>query len=185
MSGFERRFRSASKGVSLSLIVPIYNEEGNIPVLCERMADVLGKLSITYEIVAVNDGSRDGSLDQLQSEAAKDGHIKVIDLRRNYGQTAAIMAGIDHASGDILVTIDADLQNDPNDIPMLIDKLEEGYDVVSGWRKDRKDAAIRRNFVSSLANRMISKISGVHLRDYGCTLKAYRHDVLDGMRLYG
>ena len=109
----------------------------------------------------------------------------MIDLRRNYGQTAAIMAGIDHASGEIIVMIDADLQNDPADIPALVAKLGEGYDVVSGWRKERKDAPIRRNLVSSIANRLISWISGVKLNDYGCTLKAYRREVLQSMRLYG
>src|SRR5262249_19196595 len=111
--------------------------------------------------------------------------LKIVDFRRNYGQTAAMMAAIDHAQGDVVVSIDGDLQNDPEDIPRLVEEMSKGYDVVSGWRKDRKDAAIRRNFVSRVANRLISKISGVHLHDYGCTLKAYRKDVVSGVRLYG
>jgi dolichol-phosphate mannosyltransferase len=138
-----------------------------------------------FEVIAVNDGSSDGTLAQLKQQAERYPELKIIDLRRNYGQTAALMAGIDHSSGEIIVMIDADLQNDPADIPRLIDKLNEGYDVVSGWRKDRDDSAIRRVLVSRIANRFISRISGVRLNDYGCTLKAYRRDVLNGMRLYG
>jgi dolichol-phosphate mannosyltransferase len=138
-----------------------------------------------FEVIAVNDGSQDGSSRELKEEAARYPELKVVNLRRNYGQTAALMAAIDHASAPIIVMIDADLQNDPEDIPQLVAKLHEGYDVVSGWRKDRKDAAVRRNLVSRLANRLISRISGVPLNDYGCTLKAYRRDVLSGMRLYG
>jgi dolichol-phosphate mannosyltransferase len=138
-----------------------------------------------YEIIMVNDGSRDGSLAELRRLAQQHPEVKVLDLKRNSGQTAALMCGIDHSTGDIIIPIDADLQNDPADIPNLLAKLNEGYDVVSGWRRDRKDAAIRRNFVSSVANRVISKISGVHLRDYGCSLKAYRRSVLEGVRLYG
>jgi dolichol-phosphate mannosyltransferase len=171
--------------IKLSVVIPIYNEEQNISLLCERLMAVLRNLGQTFEVIAVNDGSRDGSLAELNAEAARNPQFKVIDLRRNYGQTAALMAGIDHASGDIVVTIDADLQNDPEDIPLLLEQIELGYDVVSGWRKDRKDAKITRNFVSSIANWVISWISGVKLQDYGCTLKAYRHEVLKGMRLYG
>jgi dolichol-phosphate mannosyltransferase len=170
---------------SVSVIVPVYNEQGNIGPICRALTDVLGTLGLRYEIILVNDGSTDGSLAEMRSAIAEFPRIKAIDLRRNYGQTAALMAGIDHASGEVIIPIDADLQNDPADIPALIEKLREGYDVVSGWRKTRHDSAIRRNLVSRLANRLISLISGVHLHDYGCTLKAYRVDVIKGHRLYG
>ena len=167
------------------MLIPIYNEEKNIPILFEHLFKVLDQLSYEFEVVAVNDGSRDGSLAQLREVANRRSELKIVDFRRNYGQTAAIMAAIDYASGDILISMDADLQNDPEDIPRLIDRMSDGYDVVSGWRKDRQDAAIRRNFVSRIANRLISSVSGVRLHDYGCTLKAYRSDVVKGVRLYG
>jgi dolichol-phosphate mannosyltransferase len=169
----------------LSIISPIYNEEENIPLLVERLFAVLGAMGGEFEVIMVNDGSTDRSFAILRAEAEKRPELKVIDLKRNMGQTAALMAGIDHSRGDILIAIDADLQNDPEDIPKLLEKLDEGFDVVSGWRQDRKDAALRRNFVSRVANRLISWVSGVHLHDYGCTLKAYRRDVLEGVRLYG
>jgi glycosyltransferase involved in cell wall biosynthesis len=169
----------------ISVVIPIYNEEGNIPLLCERLFAVLRSHFVHFEVVAVNDGSQDGSARELDEAAACHRELKVVNLRRNYGQTAALMAGIDHGSAPIIVMIDADLQNDPEDIPQLVARLNEGYDVVSGWRKERKDAAVRRNFVSRVANRLISRISGVPLHDYGCTLKAYRRDVLQGIRLYG
>jgi glycosyltransferase involved in cell wall biosynthesis len=179
------RPEAAQASVFLSVITPIYNEEKNIPILVERLLDVLAKLGKPFEIIAVNDGSRDGSFAELRKQALLHSELKVVDFRRNYGQTAAIMAGIDHAGGDVIVSIDSDLQNDPEDIPSLLAKLEEGFDVVSGWRKDRKDAEVRRNFVSRVANRVISGISGVRLHDYGCTLKAYRADMVKDMRLYG
>jgi glycosyltransferase involved in cell wall biosynthesis len=169
----------------VSVVVPVFNEQGNIPGLCDRLIAVLRPVFGNFEIIAVNDGSRDNSLGELKDAALRYRELRVVDLRRNYGQTAALMAGIDHASADVIVLIDADLQNEPEDIPRLVAKLAEGYDVVSGWRKERKDAAIRRNMPSRLANHLISYISGVRLRDYGCTLKAYRRDVLKGMRLYG
>ncbi|MEI9987740.1 MAG: glycosyltransferase family 2 protein [Aliidongia sp.] len=169
----------------LSVIVPIYNEEESIDRMLLRLFEVLDRLQHRFEIIAVNDGSRDGSLALLRAAALQRPELKLVNFRRNYGQTAAMMAGIDHASGDIIVAIDADLQNDPDDIPALLDKLEEGFDVVSGWRKHRQDAAIRRNFVSKVANKVISRISGVALSDYGCTLKVYRKEVIKGVRLYG
>lgn len=178
----ESRDRSVPR---ISVIVPIYNEEQNIPILGKALFDVLDRLGSSFEIICVNDGSKDSSLERLRELAVLRAEFKIVDFRRNYGQTAAIMAGIDHAAGDIIVSIDADLQNDPEDIPELIAKLEDGNDVVSGWRRDRKDAAIRRNLVSRIANKLISGISGVHLNDYGCTLKAYRRDVIKGVRLYG
>ncbi|SDR64039.1 dolichol-phosphate mannosyltransferase [Rhizobiales bacterium GAS113] len=181
----QHQLQSPLGPIYLSLVVPIYNEEESIPILLEALLAVLDNIGRRFEVIAVNDGSSDGSTTQLKKAAADRPEIKVIEFRQNAGQTAALMAGIDHASGDVIVTIDADLQNDPEDIPRLLEKLDEGYDVVSGWRKDRQDAAIRRNLVSRIANRLISAISGVRLRDYGCTLKAYRREVLSGMRLYG
>jgi dolichol-phosphate mannosyltransferase len=175
----------AADVVDVSIVIPIYNEEANIVTLFDRLLPVLDRLPSPFEVIAVNDGSRDGSLAQLRRIAELRPEVRVVDFRRNFGQTAAMMAGIDFARGRIVVSIDADLQNDPEDIPILLDKLAEGYDVVSGWRRDRKDAALRRNFVSRVANALISRISGVQLNDYGCTLKAYRRDVLAGMRLYG
>ena len=173
------------KSQKISVIVPIFNEEQNINPLLNALFAVLQTLGRDFEIVAVNDGSTDRTYEQLSAAAAKHPQLRVINFRRNFGQTAAIMAGIDHSSGDVLIFIDADLQNDPEDIPRLLAKLEEGYDVVSGWRKDRKDARIRRNFMSRAANTFISWYSGVYLSDYGCTLKAYRADVIRDVRLYG
>ena len=170
---------------SISVIVPVYVEEDSIEPLFAVLVPVLKGLGRNFEIIAVNDGSHDSSLQRLCTASASIPELRIIDFRRNYGQTAAIMAGIDHASGNIIVTIDADLQNDPKDIPVLLAKLDEGYDVVSGWRKDRKDDAIRRNLVSRIANVIISWVSGVRLKDYGCTLKVYRKDVLKDVRLYG
>jgi glycosyltransferase involved in cell wall biosynthesis len=169
----------------ISVIVPIYNEQDSIERLLARLFEVLDRLPHRFEIIAVNDGSRDGSLALLRAAALLRPELKLVNFRRNYGQTAAMMAGIDHASGEVIVAIDADLQNDPDDIPLLLDKLEEGFDVVSGWRRERQDAPIRRNLVSRIANLLISRISGVALNDYGCTLKAYRKEVIKGVRLYG
>jgi len=139
-----------------------------------------------WEVVLVDDGSKDGSLDVLTEIAEKDPeHVRVVVFRRNFGQTAAIAAGIDHSEGKIIILLDADLQNDPADIPMLLDKLDEGYDLVSGWRKDRKDNRLTRTIPSNMANGLISWVTGVHLHDYGCTLKAYRREALEGFRLYG
>jgi len=169
----------------LTVVMPIYNEEESISPLLEGLVAELDGLYDSYEIIAVNDGSRDASQQVLEAAAEHYPQLKIIQFRRNAGQTAALMAGIDHARGDVIVTIDADLQNDPRDIPLMLAKLGEGYDVVSGWRQSRQDAAIRRNLVSRIANRLISRISGVRLHDFGCTLKAYRKEVLQGMRLYG
>jgi glycosyltransferase involved in cell wall biosynthesis len=177
---------SASEAVTeLSVIVPVFNEEESIAPLVKALMSVLARTGRDFEIIFVDDGSTDRSAERLANAVAAHPEIRVIQFRYNAGQTAALMAGIDHASGDTIVTIDADLQNDPEDIPILLSKLDEGADVVSGWRKDRHDAAIRRNFVSRTANILISGISGVKLHDYGCTLKAYRKEVLGGMRLYG
>jgi dolichol-phosphate mannosyltransferase len=171
--------------LDLSIVLPIYEEEESLPQLFARLFAVLDPLGKSYEIVAVNDGSADRSSDVLGEIARAHSQVRVVDFRRNYGQTAALMAGFDFARGEIIVTLDADLQNDPSDIPNLLAKLNEGYDVVSGWRANRQDAAIKRNFVSRVANGVISKVSGVKLHDYGCTLKAYRRDILTDVRLYG
>lgn len=179
------RLRARVSQIAVSVVLPIYEEEESLPELMSHLFEVLDGLKCTYELIAVNDGSRDHSSDVLRHIAETRSELRVIDFRRNYGQTAALMAGFDHARGDVIVTLDADLQNDPADIPTLLAKLDEGYDVVSGWRADRKDAAISRNFVSRIANALISSISGVKLRDYGCTLKAYRRDVMSNVRLYG
>lgn len=155
-------------------------------MLFEAIYKTMSTLNKTWEAIFVDDGSRDKSLSVLQPYAQKDPeHVRVVSFRRNFGQTAAIAAGIDYSQGDIIVLLDADMQNDPADIPLLLSKLDEGYDLVSGWRKNRKDNAVTRNFPSMLANRLISYVTGVQLHDYGCTLKAYRRPVLEGFRLYG
>lgn len=169
----------------LSVFLPVFNEEENVDLLNVKLKASLEKLSRTYEIIYVDDGSTDGSLDRLRAAALQDERVRVVALRRNFGQTAAMSAGIDHARGHILIPMDADLQNDPVDISRLLEKLDEGFDVVSGWRKERKDKMITRRIPSMFANRLISVISGVHLHDYGCSLKAYRRDVLADVRLYG
>lgn len=172
--------------MNLSLITPVYNEEENLPLLFESVYKTMQELSHPWEIILVDDGSHDGSLSVLHEYGQKDPeHIRVVSFRRNFGQTAAIAAGLDYARGDIIVLLDADLQNDPADIPEMLAKLNEGYDLVSGWRKHRKDNALTRNLPSNIANWIISWVTGVHLHDYGCTLKAYRRPVLEGFRLYG
>lgn len=173
------------KDEMISVTVPIFNEEKNLPVLHEKIRTALSKLGKPWELVLINDGSTDGSTEILNRIAGLDAHVKVIHFKRNFGQTAAMMAGFDFAQGDIIIPMDGDLQNDPEDIPALLAKLDEGYDVCSGWRKNRQDNAIKRNLPSWLANKLISLISGVHLHDYGCSLKAYRKDVIKGVRLYG
>jgi glycosyltransferase involved in cell wall biosynthesis len=169
----------------ISICVPVYNEAESLLELYTQICAALDGTCLAWEAVLVNDGSADDSPRLLNLLAEKDERIKVIHFRRNSGQTSAMMAGIDFASGDVIVPMDADLQNDPKDIVRLIEKLNEGYDVVSGWRKDRKDHSIKRNFPSRVANWLISKVSGVSLHDYGCSLKAYRKDVIKGVKLYG
>jgi glycosyltransferase involved in cell wall biosynthesis len=169
----------------ISVFLPVYNEEPNLRPLHAKMTEALSTLGRTAEIIYVDDGSSDGSLEVLREIAGQDARVRVIALRRNYGQTAAMSAGIDAARGRVLIPMDADLQNDPADIRRLLEKLDEGYDVVSGWRKNRQDKAVTRKFPSMLANRLISWIGGVPLHDYGCSLKAYRRDSLADVRLYG
>jgi len=167
----------------ISIVIPIYNEEANIEKLTESILTALS--DIEYEVLFINDGSTDNSEKEIQEKIKSNSHIKLINLRRNYGQTAAMQAGFDHSKGNIVIPMDGDLQNDPKDIPMLIEKINEGYDVVSGWRKIRSDKKFTRIIPSKIANMLISKISGIHLHDYGCTLKAYRKDILNDIKLYG
>ncbi len=172
--------------MKLSLIVPVFNEEQNLPLLFEAVERTMNALPHSWELVFVDDGSNDGSLAMMKRLAQQHPEqVRVVVLRRNYGQTAAIVAGIDHAQGEIIILLDADLQNDPADIPLLLAKLDEGYDLVSGWRKERKDTFFTRTLPSRMANALISYVTGVRLHDYGCTLKAYRREVLSGFRLYG
>src|SRR5215211_409141 len=170
--------------LDLSIVVPVYDEEDNVGPLYHALTTALAALGQSYEIIVVDDGSRDDTYQRLVRLAEGDGRFKVIKLRRNFGQTAAMAAGFDHAAADIVIPIDGDLQNDPADIARLLDKLEEGYDVVSGWRKDRQDNIVRR-LPSRIANWLIGRVTGVRLHDYGCTLKAYRADVIAETRLYG
>ena len=170
--------------LDLSIVVPVHDEEDNVTPLYEALSKALKALGRPYEIIVVDDGSRDDTYQRLARLADADETFKLIKLRRNFGQTAAMAAGFDHAVGDIVIPMDGDLQNDPADIGRLLDKLDEGYDVVSGWRKDRQDSAVRR-LPSRMANWLIGRVTGVRLHDYGCTLKAYRADVVAETRLYG
>lgn len=169
----------------VSVIIPLYDEADNIEALMGALLPAMDSLSRPYEIIVIDDGSTDGTGEKLARYARATPQVKVISFKRNVGQTAAMMAGIDHAQGAVIVPMDGDLQNDPADIGRLLTKMDEGFDVVSGWRKDRKDAFVTRTLPSKLANGLISWVSGVRLNDYGCTLKAYRREVLEGFRLYG
>src|SRR5882672_10754076 len=169
----------------ISIFLPVFNEEPNLRPLQEKLDRALADLGCSAEILYVDDGSTDGSLEVLREIAAKDPRVRVIALRRNYGQTPAMAAGIHAARGRVLIPMDADLQNDPADVARLLDKLDEGYDVVSGWRKNRKDPLFTRKIPSMMANWLISKIGGVPLHDYGCSLKAYRRESLADVHLYG
>ncbi len=169
----------------ISVFLPVYNEEPNLRPLHAKLDAALKVLGRTAEIIYVDDGSTDGSLNVLRELARDDDRVRVVALRRNYGQTAAMAAGIDAASGEVLIPMDADMQNDPADIARLLDKLAEGYDVVSGWRKNRQDKLVTRKIPSMLANRLISWIGGVPLHDYGCSLKAYRRESIEDVKLYG
>jgi len=172
--------------MDLSLIIPVYNEEESLPLLHAAIQQAMQPLGKEWEVIFVDDGSQDGSLAALATLVIQDpDHVRVVVFRRNFGQTAAIAAGIDHSLGETIVLLDADLQNDPADISLLLAKLDEGYDLVSGWRKDRQDNRLTRTIPSNLANGLISWVTGVHLHDYGCTLKAYRRSALEGFRLYG
>jgi len=169
----------------ISVVIPLRNEESNVPVLVGKLTEALGALGGEYEVLFINDGSTDGTAARLHQACAGDRRLKAIHFRRNYGQTAAMQAGFTHARGEIIVAMDGDLQNDPADIGKLVAKLADGYDLVSGWRKDRQDHPVRRNFLSRVANGLISQATGVRLHDYGCSLKAYRREMLEGIALYG
>lgn len=171
--------------VQLSVVIPIFNERENLELLVAKLHESLSAIGRSYEILLVDDGSKDGSWDLMVQIARRVPCLHLIRLRRNFGQTAAMSAGFNEARGEIIVTMDADLQNDPGDIPKLLAKIDEGNDVVSGWRRDRKDTFINRRLPSMLANGLISRITGVHLHDYGCTLKAYRREVVQHIDLYG
>jgi glycosyltransferase involved in cell wall biosynthesis len=173
------------QNVDISIVVPIYNEQENIEALHDAVTGALTVSGLDYELIMVDDGSSDGSFRLLKEIAGKDERVRVIRFRRNFGQTAAMAAGFDAATGRVVVPMDGDLQNDPGDIPLLLAKINEGYDVVSGWRKDRQDTFVNRKLPSIIANSLISRMTGVHLHDYGCTLKAYRREVLEGINLYG
>jgi len=180
-----RRAGDDQEGPEISVFLPVFNEEPNLRPLHEKLNQALAQLGRTAEIIYVDDGSSDGSLNVLREIAAHDGRVRVVALRRNYGQTPAMAAGIHAAKGQVLIPMDADLQNDPADIARLLDKLDEGYDVVSGWRKNRQDPLFTRKIPSQMANWIISKIGGVPLHDYGCSLKAYRRESLEDVQLYG
>jgi glycosyltransferase involved in cell wall biosynthesis len=171
--------------VLLSVIIPLLNEEENIPLLYDELKHVLESLEDEYEILFIDDGSTDRSLELLGNLQKKDDHVVVVSFRKNFGQTAAMAAGFDYARGDVIVTMDADLQNDPKDIPRLLEQIKAGNDVVTGWRFDRKDTFINRRLPSMIANKIISKTTGVNLHDYGCTLKAFRKVVIKNVKLYG
>ena len=174
-----------SLGIALSVVIPVHNEEESLRAVYDRTTGVLAGMQRDYEIICVNDGSTDASAAVLDGLAENDPRVKVIHFQRNFGQTAALMAGFDHALGDVVVTMDADLQNDPADIPLLLAALDQGFDVCSGWRKERKDPLLTRVLLSRAANSLVSFLFGVWLNDYGCTLKAYRRRVLQDLRLYG
>jgi glycosyltransferase involved in cell wall biosynthesis len=171
--------------IKLSVVVPVFNEEENLRNLVDEVLSTLSETGLNYELILVDDGSTDRTAILLKELASESPHSKVLLLRRNFGQTAAMAAGFDHAVGEVIVPMDGDLQNDPRDIPRLLAKLDEGYDVVSGWRKDRKDKFVSRRLPSLLANALISRMTDVSLHDYGCSLKAYRREVLSGVNLYG
>lgn len=169
----------------LSIVIPLLNEEENIPILYDELTQVLSEREEEYEIIFIDDGSSDRSLSILKDLQEKDDHIVIVSFRKNFGQTAAMAAGFDYARGDVIITMDADLQNDPKDIPQLLEQIRAGNDVVTGWRFDRKDAFINRRLPSIIANKIISKTTGVNLHDYGCTLKAFKKEVVKNVKLYG
>ena len=171
----------------VSIVVPIYNEVENLPDLVERIAQAMAGQALSFELLAVDDCSKDGSADRLRELAATRPWLRPVFLARNYGQSSALQAGFDRVRGRYVVTLDADLQNEPGDIPLLLQRLETdpGVDMVSGWRKDRQDAELSRKLPSRIANKLISSATGVHLHDYGCALKAYRRPIIDRIRLYG
>jgi glycosyltransferase involved in cell wall biosynthesis len=173
------------KNEMISVVIPAYNEGENIPHLVESLEPVMEKLDREYEIIFIDDGSIDNTFDVLKQQQKNNSHIKIIKFRRNFGQTAALSAGFDHAKGNVIITMDADLQNDPEDISRLLEKIDEGYDIVSGWRADRKDPFFSKKLPSKFSNWLARRLTGVNLHDFGCTLKAFRRDVVKNISLYG
>jgi glycosyltransferase involved in cell wall biosynthesis len=171
--------------MNLSIIIPVFNEEENIPHLLKGLKTALAGIKTDYEVIFIDDGSTDNTLNVLKDIHKEGNNIKIIELRRNFGQTAAISAGFDYSQGDVIITMDGDLQNDPEDIPLLLKKINEGYDVVSGWRADRKDPFFTKKLPSKISNWLASKLTGVRLHDFGCTLKAFRREVVERINLYG
>ena len=169
----------------ISIVIPVYNEEANIDLMVDSINQAISKINYQFEIIFINDGSKDKTLNFLEKNAQKYPDVKIVSFARNYGQTAALSAGINYSSGDIIVPMDGDMQNDPSDISRLIDKINSGFDVVSGWRKNRQDLFISRKIPSFIANKIISKVTGVRLHDYGCSIKAYRSSLIKNIRLYG
>src|ERR1700740_2305783 len=182
---FKRRQGDYFPGIDISVIVPVFNEADTLIDVCQGVRRELTQIGLTWELIFINDGSTDPSQEILDHLADEDQRVRVIQFKRNAGQTAAMMAGFDHARGEIIIPLDGDGQNDPADIPQMLDLINQGYDVVSGWRKDRQDNYIQRNVPSIFANKLISAVSGVQLHDFGCSMKAYKRHVVDGIRLYG
>ncbi len=179
------RKKDPGKKMDLSIVIPVYNEYDSIDPLYKRLDGTLSKLDLDYEVILIDDGSKDDTYKKLLEIPQKNAFYKIIRFRKNFGQTSAMIAGFKHARGDIIITLDADLQNDPQDIPKLLKEIAKGFDIVSGWRKERKENAFTRRIPSMLANKIISKLSGVYLHDYGCTLKAYRKEIVDNIDLSG
>ena len=173
------------ESVYLTVVIPVYNERENISYLYENLNKVLPSLGKKYEVILIDDGSTDGTFNELVKIHEQNSNYKIVKFRKNFGQTPAMSAGFDYANGEIIITLDADLQNDPQDIPLLIEKMNEGYDIVSGWRVNRQDKAVSRKLPSKIANWLIAKLTGVRIHDYGCTLKAYSRDVVKNIELYG
>lgn len=173
------------ENIDISVVIPVYNEEKSIPYLYENLNNVLPNLGKKYEVILIDDGSIDRTFEELLKVHEKNNNYKIIRFRKNFGQTPAMSAGFDYARGDVIITLDADLQNDPSDIPLLLEKIYEGYDVVSGWRINRQDKAVSRKFPSKIANWLIASLTKVKIHDYGCTLKAYKKDVIKNIELYG
>lgn len=173
------------KSLDISIVIPVYNEEGNLKELYEKLSNVLRVITENFELIFVDDGSTDNSFNILKGISTVDKKVKVIKLRRNFGQSAALTAGFDYSRGDLIITMDGDLQNDPDDIPLLLKKINDGYDIVNGWRADRKDLFFSKKLPSKISNWLASKLTGVKLHDFGCTLKAFRREVVENMNLYG
>ena len=169
----------------ISIVVPVYNESDSIRLLINEIINVMKSHQLLFELIIVNDGSVDSTSNVLENLSIKIKQLTIINLRKNYGQTAALAAGFDHSNGDIIVTLDGDLQNDPNDIPKLITNINEGYDLICGWRFQRKDKLLNRRIPSQIANRLIGNVTGIHLHDYGCSLKAFKHEIIKDIKLYG